>query len=192
MSDCSLPDVQNLCTQRVGCTLNHIITINGATGTIGFDQTLANQFFNCAKDKFESIAGDHVLEEIRNQISKIITTSSTATQQVLYIVFGGIAVTLLLLTLIFFAALYWRNEPYVILCTFILALLVLIIAAIIIYLWVLNVYDNASKTVTSNVDNINQILLNVQVAAIAAYCCFGSVNCSSGKPCQCSLPSCII
>ena len=132
-----------------------------------------------------SIAGDDVFQEIRGQAVKIFNTSSTATEEIFLILFGGVAVVLFLLVLIIFAGLYWRNVDYMILTTFILALLVLIIAAIVIYFWVNSIFNSASTSVTVNVDNLNQILLNLQIAGIASVCCFSGVNCSSGQPCGC-------
>ena len=187
MADCSSETSQKLCVCNAGCKLNSIITINGATGSIGFDTDLASQSFTCAKDKFTSIAGDNVFQEIRGQAIKIFNTSTSATEQIFLILFGGVAIVLFLLVLVIFAALYWRDTDYMILSMFIIALLILIIAALVMYFWVNSVFDSASTSVTANLDNLNQILMNVQVASIAAFCCFSGVDCARGQPCGCSL-----
>lgn len=185
MTSCESSLSMLCCRTTVLSALREVILIDGQADRISINAALLEQYINCAKEKFESIVGD-IPEELRAQIVKIIDTSSSATQQIFYIAFGSIAITIFLVTLIIFAAIYWRDTNYVIPLTFFLALLVIIAAAVIAYVWITNIYNEASTIVDTNLNNINQVINLIQIGLPAAFCCFGGFNCGPGTPCSCS------
>lgn len=177
--DCNSEFGQLECQSKFDATLKTIIpTIN--TGIL-------NTRIDCARAKFDSIAGN-VFDEIQNQVTQILATSSTTTKDIFYISIGSIALVFILLTLIIFAAIYWRDTPNVILATFILALLVIIAVFIIDYFWLSSIYSSGSTSVDTRLTKIENILTNVEVGLRAGYCCFGGTNCNVGAPCTCCPP----
>lgn len=184
MTSCDTSTSRSCCQLGIINSISDIVLIDGQTGRVGIDVENLKLFYACAANKFNSIVGD-VPEELRAQFVKIFSTSTSATQEIFYIAFGTIAVTLFLLTLIIFAALYWRHKDYVIGFTFVLSLLIIIAAAIIAYFWITHVYNNASSIVTTNIDNIMQVVQLIQTGLPAAACCFGGFNCGPGEPCDC-------
>lgn len=181
------------CACATACNLEEniisvITPVNGVsyTGTININRPQFFKSLDCASEKFRSIVGDNVFDEIRNQVNKIYNSSTTATQEIALIVFGGLAIILFLLILTIFAGLYWRDKDYVIIVTFVISLLILIVGIIVIYFWSRSVFDSTSNAITLNFNNLNQILDNVQMGATAGLCCFGQLDCGTkGKRCSC-------
>jgi hypothetical protein len=152
----------------------------------GFNCVCALHYFTCFQAKFTELVGPNVTAEIRSQFNKIINTGSNATKQVIYAVLGGLALILFLLILIIFAAIYWRRTPYVVPLLFILALIILILVGGGVYLYTQSIYNDASTSITANLDNLRIIFNNVASAIGPALCCVGGNSCdSSSCPSSC-------
>lgn len=190
MSSCDNPLTEYLCVTGAENTLNHIVypstVVNGVTynGRLLYNFDIAADTYNCAKAKFDSIVGGDVTTEVRSQLVKILKEGSTASVQVIYIVLGGVAILFFLLTLVYFAALYWIDAPYGILGFLVLAILILLATFLIMYLWILSIYDATSNMIETNLNNIDKIYVKVQSALLPTFCCIGGLPCGPGE-CQC-------
>lgn len=147
------------------------VTVDGIKIPIDIDLLLLANQLNCVYDKFTGMTGN-IPSEIKNVINQILLETTTTTRQIIYVIAGGILILLILLIFLIFIAIYWQND-YIIPAAFALALFFIIIT-IIIYVWIISIYNTSSTKMKLYLTNINSILLSIKPALLPSLCCLSN------------------
>ncbi len=150
---------------------NHVFTvnINGVKTPIDVDLLLLTNHLKRVYDKFTGITGN-IPTEIKNELNQIILETSNTTRQIIYVIAGGILILLILLVLLIFMAIYYQND-YIIPAAFVLALFFIIVITLIIYLWIISIYNTSSRKMKLHITNVNHYLLTINSAILPSLSC---------------------